>query len=107
MTPPVKPIDGLMADNPMFARKADGSPIARQSACECGKKFTQRLLSERFLTIVEKHSRRAMEIFAKQVPGFFVPVHCPKCEGRDLAHAARIAESRDVQPPFGERSDAA
>ncbi len=94
-----------IAVDSMFATTAEGKPISRQSSCECGRKFSQRLLSERFLTIVEKHSRRAMDIFAKQVPGFFVPVHCPQCERRDLGRAARLAETRDPNPPFGERVD--
>lgn len=92
----------------MFSTGANGKAISRDRSCECGQRFTQRLLSERFLAIVEKRGRRAMDLMTQQIPGYFVPVHCPSCERRDLGHAARIAEARhasEPQPAFGEAAD--
>lgn len=94
MSQPRQPTNlaGAMALDPMFFRDADGKPVTRQRTCLCGRAFTQRLLSERFLAIVEKQSRKAIDVLSKQIPDFYVPVHCPPCERRDLGHAARLAE---------------
>lgn len=106
MTQP-ESIGAMMGRDPMFSHGADGEPVTRKAKCECGRGFTQRLLSERFLTIVEAHSRRAIEFTAKQIPGFFVPVHCPACERMDLGMQARRDEyTQQPKPPFGERDAA-
>jgi hypothetical protein len=87
-----------------FAKDTDGKPLVRESMCECGRRFRQRLLSERFLTIVEK--AKAMALFQKHVPGFWVPVHCPPCESKELGRMSRMAEYHEPRPNFGERDAA-
>jgi hypothetical protein len=89
--------------DPMFSHDAAGNPIIREAACECGRRFMQTLLSERFLSIAERQSARAIAAVTEQIPGFFVPVHCPKCERIDLGHTARVAEARSV-PDLPERA---
>ena len=84
-------ISSVMAGDPTFGER-DGMPIVRERVCACGRRFTQRQLSERFLTIVANQSKRAIDVLSEQIPGFFVPVHCPPCERRDLGHRARLDE---------------
>jgi hypothetical protein len=92
----------------MFSHDAAGNPIVRDARCECGRSFTQTLLSERFLAIVDRQSPRAMAIFREQIPEFFVPVFCPACERKDIGYHARKDEfNRVPDAPFGERADAA
>jgi len=89
-----------------FAKNAKGEPIARERTCECGRRFTQRLLSQHFLEIAEK--AKAIELVAKQIPGFYIPVHCPPCERRDLGMQGRKDEYKHQAthiPPFGEAAD--
>jgi hypothetical protein len=96
----------LLERDPFFANDANGNPIARERTCECGRRFRQRLLSERWLSIAEK--AHAMELVTKQIPGYFVPVHCPACERRDLGIQARRDDIRreNIRPqPFGEAAD--
>lgn len=100
-------VAGMMDRDPMFSHHEDGKIVSRKAKCECGRAFTQRLLSERFLMIVEAHSRRAIELTTKQIPGFFVPVHCPSCERMDLGMQARRDQyAQQPNPPFGERDAA-
>jgi hypothetical protein len=112
MTPPVESLASLSLGDPMFALDAEGQPIARERSCECGRRFSQRLLSERFLSLVEARGKRAMELFQKQVPGLFVPVHCLPCERRDLSYGSRIADAlaangrEDPRDIFGGRDAA-
>ena len=94
----------LLERDPMFANDAEGNPIHRERTCECGKRFTQRLLSERWLSIAEK--ARAIELVRQQIPGFFVPVHCPQCERRDIGMQARKDEYKHApKPSYGEAAD--
>lgn len=99
-------IADAMGQDRMFAHTADGKPIIRQATCECGKSFAQRLLSERFLEIVDRSSRNAMAVMERQVPGFYVPVHCPRCERIDLGRQARVDSVR-LLPSHHERPEAA
>lgn len=99
-------IADAMGRDRMFATTTDGKPITRESKCECGQRFVQRLLSERFLEIVERSSRTAMAVMERQVPGFYVPVHCPPCERQDLGRQARVADLR-LLPSHHERPEAA
>ncbi len=91
-------VAGSMGLDPMFRRDDTGKPVARDAKCECGREFTQRQLSERFLEIVEKQSRNAMQTLRKQIPDFFVPVHCPRCERRDLGRQANLEDARRSSP---------
>lgn len=93
-----------LRNNPMFAMDAEGKPIARDRNCECGQKFTQRLLSDRFFRIVAKRGARCLEMFEKQIPQGYVPVHCPRCERRDIGIQARLDDTR---PHYTERDEAA
>jgi hypothetical protein len=94
----------LLERDPMFANDDDGNPIHRERMCECGRRFMQRLLSERFLSIAEK--ARAIDLVTKQIPGFFIPVHCPACERRDLGMQGKKDEYKHQPPqPFGEAAD--
>ncbi len=86
----------LLDRDPMFGRGADGEPKTRERTCECGQRFTQRQLSERFLTIVEGFSAKAIAAVTRQIPDFFVPVHCPRCERVDVRRQAWIDEQNSV-----------
>lgn len=107
---PTSVADAITHD-PMFGRTAEGMLIERERACECGRRFTQHILSERFMRIVEQQSKHAAELVTKQVPGLWIPVHCLSCERRDLGHQATIDESRRLSAanahvdalPFGDR----
>lgn len=107
MTQPLESLAEVMGRNPLFSHDENAKPIRRERTCECGKRFTQTLLSERFLSMCERQGRRCIDLVTQQVPGFFVPVHCPHCERIDLGHAARLADSRALpDAPFGERDAA-
>lgn len=90
-------------DSPMFAKDAQGRPITRDRTCLCGRRYTQGLLSERFLAMIERAGTKAQQAFARQVPDFYVPVECPRCERRAIGHEARKAG----EPFFVTRSEAA
>ena len=101
--PQPEKLAAILASDPMFANNAKGDPITRERTCECGRKFTQRLLSERFLTIVERKSRHAIDLLTKEIPGYYVPVFCLPCESRDLGRSARMANARaESRPTFGD-----
>lgn len=85
---PVEVADVIQRDR-MFGHDANGRPIIRQAVCECGKSFTQCQLSERFMAIVERRGGRALELMRRDVPDYFVPVHCPPCERIDLGQSQR------------------
>lgn len=105
--PQPEKLSAILERDPTFANDLEGNPIHRERTCDCGKRFTQRLLSERFLAIAE-HGR-AIDLVRQQIPGFFVPVHCPTCERRDIGMQARMDEYRHgpQQPrqPYGEAAD--
>lgn len=84
------------ADDPMFSKNAQGEVITRERSCECGRRFTQRLLSERFMGIVEKQGAKALELIKRDIPDYFVPVHCPPCERRDLGYSARRSSYQEA-----------
>lgn len=98
-----------MANDPMFGARADGTPITRTRTCECGRVFEQRQLSGSFLTIVERHSAGAIDAVTRQIPEYFVPVHCPRCERIDMHRWAQIARARettrDDQPELTHAAD--
>jgi ribosomal protein S27E len=83
-----------IAHDPMFGVNAAGDPITRERTCECGSRFTQRQLSARFLESAERFSAAAIDGISRQVPGYFVPVHCPPCERRDMHRQNRIEQIR-------------
>lgn len=95
-------VAALLRGDKTFSHDVDGSPITRAATCECGQPFVQILLSDRFLTIVERQSRRAIDNLGRQIPGFFVPVFCPSCERKDLGMQARRDEYSQVDEPGGE-----
>lgn len=90
-------MDQPMGTDPMFATR-QGEPITRESVCECGASFIQRLLSERFLAMVIKHSSTALAVFEAQVPDGYVPVHCLPCEHHDLIRQYALDKTRDKHP---------
>lgn len=91
-------------------QREDGSErrryIAREAVCECGTRFVQKHLSAAFLELCEKWNHGgAMRELRKQVPDFYVPVHCPKCERQQLGLEARrsgyrLAPIADVVNPM-------
>lgn len=91
---PQRGLSTAFAHDPMFGLNAAGDPITRERTCECGKQFTQRQLSARFLEGVEKFSAGAIDAVSRQIPGYFVPVHCPPCERRDMHRQLRIEQIR-------------
>lgn len=83
----------------MFAAYAEGheragQTIERQATCACGRTFTQMLLSPRELAAAERLG--VIDRIRTQIPGFYVPVHCPPCERQDLGRQARIEQARDI-----------
>lgn len=91
---PAQSLAVMLDDDPTFAKDASGKPISRERLCECGTRFRQRLLSERFMLIVEKQGKAALELMRREIPDYFVPVHCPKCERRDIGMSARRSAFR-------------
>lgn len=88
------PVATLIARDGMFAvDAATGEPIIRERACGCGRRFTQRCLSPRFMEIAEGKSAHAVKLVMQQIPDLFVPVHCPSCESRDLGRQSRLDEA--------------
>lgn len=83
----------------MLERNAAGGFVTRDATCQCGKQFTQCIMAAKALESLERQGK--VEVVAKQIPGFWLPVHCPTCERIDLAHQARLDESRarDGAPP--------
>lgn len=81
-----------------------GHTITRDRTCECGRCFVQMILSERQLAAAERMG--IVPLIAKQIPGFWVPVHCPSCERKDLGRQARLdeAHARDVHDSLSRRS---
>lgn len=78
-----------------FANDASGNPITRRKNCEvCRKEFTQRLLSERFMQMIERRGPNAMAKLRLSIPDLYVPVYCPSCERMALDHEGRKAEQR-------------
>lgn len=101
-------VSDLLRGDPFFSHDANGNPITREATCECGAPFVQTLLSERFLSIVERQSPRAIAAIRQQIPGFFVPVFCPTCERRDLGFQARTDEyKQEPRASYGDHADAA
>jgi hypothetical protein len=100
-----------IGDDPMFAKNAAGQVITREAVCECTAPFTQIMLSERFMSLVERAGPGALSAVMREIPGLYVPVHCPKCERVDLGHAGRIGDARASAPQnrdlFVERQHAA
>lgn len=68
----------------MFAKGDDGKAITREATCLCGASYTQQLLSERFMALVEKHGEAAVKGMLRELPGLYVPTDCPTCTRRVL-----------------------
>lgn len=76
-----------------------GQPVTRQKWCACGERFTQHLLSEEFLSACEAiRGGNPLARVREQIPDFFVPVHCPRCERVDLGRQAAIDRARSGDP---------
>ena len=88
-------------DSPWFAKTAEDAPITRKALCLCGREFVQGLLSKRFTDAVERQGQRAVSEVLRQIPELYVPVNCPSCERRAIAHEAR----RAGVPSFAEAAD--
>lgn len=65
----------------------------RPAQCDCGRKFTQYKMSERFMRAA-RHANGHRSAFDKQIPDGWVPLFCPPCERVQLGHEARISEVR-------------
>lgn len=94
------------ANDPMFSVDGKGETITRDRRCACGREYTQRLLSDRFLTMTEKHSYGAIQLVERAIPDMFVPVHCPRCERRDMHLLQPRAAEVATAPLFGYREAA-
>ncbi len=91
---PPQSLATLTARDPMFSHDEKGNVISRERTCLCGRRFTQRLLSARFLAMCERQSRGAIDAVTRDVPDYFVPVNCPPCERRDIAMSGRVADAK-------------
>lgn len=70
-------------------------PITRPATCGCGDTFRQFILSAAFLEACETIRGGApLRAVQAQIPGLWVPVHCPRCERVDLQRQARLDEIR-------------
>lgn len=87
-----------------FARDEHGATRERTRTCECGRAFKQFLLSERFCALCERRGITAM--VEAQIPGGYVPVHCPRCERVDIGRRARL-DAAQYPPDYTERHEAA
>lgn len=63
-----------------------GQHITRERTCACGRRYIQLLLSDRWLAVVEQAGAGAEAALFRDVPTGYVPVLCPACERRALAH---------------------
>lgn len=104
-----------MTKEPTFARQpvridmgkmgrvhSDGTPVTRDAQCECGQMFRQQQLSPAWLEWVERvarNPRRAIQAIQRQIPDYYVPVHCPPCERIDIGRQALIDEHVHEYPP--------
>lgn len=68
----------------LFAVDKHGVEITRPWRCRCGTEYTQHILSEKFLGMVERISAGAIAAVTNDIPGFWCPVHCPICERKAL-----------------------
>lgn len=91
--------------DPTFGRNGDGTVITRTARCECGILFEQQQLSERWIEAVERVSPRAVRMMQQQIPDFFVPVHCPKCERVDLGRRFQLDLVRENEPELSLAAD--
>ncbi len=91
---PPQSVAALSARDPMFSHDEHGKVISRERTCLCGRRFTQRQLSGRFLSMCERQSKGAIDAVTAQIPNYFVPVHCPPCERRDIAMSGRAADAK-------------
>ena len=76
----------------VLERNAAGGFVERNVWCGCGKAFVQCLMATKALESLERQGK--VDVVAKQIPGFWLPVHCPTCERIDLRHQANIDEAR-------------
>lgn len=83
----------MFAVHPAGHEKA-GLTIDRPRTCDCGQSFTQMLMATRELEAVERMGH--MKKFLAQIPDLFVPVHCPKCERKQLTLQAQLDIARSV-----------
>jgi hypothetical protein len=88
-----------------FAVDVNGNVVTRERVCECGRAFTQQLVSARMVRLVERRGARAVEAFVAQIPDGYVPVHCPACERVDIGFWARRADLRRERPHYTERDE--
>jgi len=85
-------VAAIIAKDRMFAHAENGDPITRERKCLCGRTYRQTLLSADFMRLVESRGQHAVDVFVKQIPDMYVPVHCPVCERHDIGnHAKRAA----------------
>ena len=83
-----------MTTDSIFELDDAGAVISRFNTCECGQEFEQHALSRRFLEMVAHNDGHALAGVTRDVPGHFVPVHCPKCERKDIRFAAAMADAK-------------
>lgn len=70
-----------------FAKDENGKVIEIPATCRCGREYTQKVLSHRFMEIVERRGPKAVDILMRDVPSLRVPVDCPACESKALGYA--------------------
>jgi hypothetical protein len=68
----------------ILQRRANGGHYTRGATCECGEPFTQFLVAEAFVQAAKQAGGRAFALLKEQVPDYYVPVFCPRCERKDL-----------------------
>lgn len=74
-----------------FSYDGDGVQVVRQATCLCGAPFTQSLLSERFMAMVEKKGEAAVQLMLRELPGLYSPPDCPRCTRRALGRGVELS----------------
>jgi hypothetical protein len=104
---PLSSVAERLQNDPMWAVDDAGRPITREMQCACGRAFTQRKLSERFLRVVAAAGARSSAVFTQQIPDGWLPLWCPPCERNDLGNRAKVdamrRQERNGNPDWTDR----
>ena len=65
-------------------RRKDGRYVTRECVCKCGREFTQRQVSKKFVDKSLRPFGNALAQFQALAPTGFLPLNCIPCERRAL-----------------------
>jgi hypothetical protein len=90
---------GMFAHRPGEDEKAAPTPVERPQTCRCGREFTQSFMAPSELEALERMGH--IDTFMRQIPGGWVPVHCPKCERGQLTLQKQLDDARRLSAASG------